>query len=342
MAVRAVPWCIDVLCLLEKYTIVCYSRSPRLTIVPGALSPDKNPGNKQEAEERFAEIGNAYEVLSQEREAYDHHERFQARFGFRGRQQQRHHHGGGFHHHHFQQQHQTRVVGLGDLLQVVPLLLVGYVAWSSLSSRAAAASSRSKKAGPGSDKTTPDASDVRADIFPSGTRVTVRGLRSRPELNGKRGGIQSYDTTKGRYIVQLDGAKHGEHTSLAASSVKQVVYRATVCSGEHHGQLCRVIGAVNSSEGGDGVGWCHCVELIDEPEGDEPPLHLAAGAVRLPEATRVEITGLRSRPELNGAWAELIRWDEDKSRYVVQLDSSKRKEQISLAPASVRSASLDW
>ena len=37
-----------------------------------------------------------------------------------------------------------------------------------------------------------------------GKRVTVQGLNSKPELNGKSGTALSFDDGKGRYTVQLD------------------------------------------------------------------------------------------------------------------------------------------
>ncbi len=39
-------------------------------------------------------------------------------------------------------------------------------------------------------------------------KVYVRGLKSRPELNGEMGGIVDYDEEKLRYLVQLKNPKH--------------------------------------------------------------------------------------------------------------------------------------
>jgi hypothetical protein len=55
--------------------------------------PDKNPNNQEYAQTKFMQIGNAYEILTEERDEYDQHRRF----GGGG--------GGGFFHHQQQQQH---------------------------------------------------------------------------------------------------------------------------------------------------------------------------------------------------------------------------------------------
>ena len=44
------------------------------------------------------------------------------------------------------------------------------------------------------------------DKLPSGTAVLVKGLKGAPEHNGKRGTVQQWDGSKGRYVVQLGGA----------------------------------------------------------------------------------------------------------------------------------------
>ena len=48
---------------------------------------------------------------------------------------------------------------------------------------------------------------VQGAAFGIGERVRIEGLQARPELNGRYGKIKSYETTKARYAVDVDGAK---------------------------------------------------------------------------------------------------------------------------------------
>ena len=41
--------------------------------------------------------------------------------------------------------------------------------------------------------------------FPTGTRVELRGLRGKPELNGRRGVVIRFVASSGRYAVRVDG-----------------------------------------------------------------------------------------------------------------------------------------
>ena len=58
----------------------------------------------------------------------------------------------------------------------------------------------------------------------SGQRVLVHGLEGRPELNGQRGLVGSYDAAKGRYAVTLEGG--GDGILLKAANLAPVVVTA--------------------------------------------------------------------------------------------------------------------
>lgn len=265
--------------------------------------PDKNPDDKEEAQARFTEIGNANEILTTEREQYDELLRFGG-----ARRQQFHpfHHGGRvqFHNFHsFRRQQQAfhnpsdGVFGASNLL---PLVVLGYLAWSALGRHMAPTSSN---AGASQKEEEPEEPAEKADVLPKGTRILVHGLSKRPELNGKRGGVQSYNGEQDRYIVQLDGRRHGEHTSLRAGNIQQIIY-AKICEGEQAGERCRVVGV---DAGTDGQ-WCHRVELGEETE-DCTVLSLEPHAVRFPNSARTTIAGLKGRPELNGQRGMIGKWD---------------------------------
>lgn len=54
--------------------------------------------------------------------------------------------------------------------------------------------------------TPPQAQQSKSTKFGPGMKVTISGLSKAPELNGKSGTVQRFDTSAGRYIVRVDGS----------------------------------------------------------------------------------------------------------------------------------------
>lgn len=95
-----------------------------------------------------------------------------------------------------------------------------------------------------------------ACVLPNGTAVVVRGLTKAPEHNAKSGTVVGWDVASSRYNVNLDGKR----LSLRPRNLTQV---------------------------------CHA-----------------------------ELTGLEKRPELNGRIGEIFGYDDEKQRYIVYVKAS--------------------
>lgn len=67
----------------------------------------------------------------------------------------------------------------------------------------------------------PAATAGRGSEFTTGTRVRLKGLRSKPELNGQSGKVKSFDANKGRYNVVL--ATGGATLQVKASNLLEHV-----------------------------------------------------------------------------------------------------------------------
>jgi len=111
-----------------------------------------------------------------------------------------------------------------------------------------------------------------AHAMSNGTLVVVRGLTKAAEHNGRCGRTNGWDQEKGRYEVELEG---GTTVSLRPGNLTQK------CS--------------------------------------------------------VEITGIESRPELNGQGGEILNYDEENSRYMVRLKVKMAggKDTLGLQPSNV-------
>jgi tetratricopeptide (TPR) repeat protein len=74
-----------------------------------------------------------------------------------------------------------------------------------------------------------------APPLPAGTRVLVQRLVGKPEHNGKRARVLSFDARTGRYAVALDD---GKELSLKAECVARPRCAAAGCTSEEAGSVC--------------------------------------------------------------------------------------------------------
>ena len=71
--------------------------------------------------------------------------------------------------------------------------------------------------------------------LPAGTRVLVQRLVAKPEHNGKRARVLSFDARTGRYAVSLDD---GKELSLKAECVARAGCAAAGCASEEASSVC--------------------------------------------------------------------------------------------------------
>jgi hypothetical protein len=71
--------------------------------------------------------------------------------------------------------------------------------------------------------------------LPAGTRVLVQRLVAKPEHNGKRARVVSFDARSGRYCVALDDARE---LSLKAECVARAGCAAAGCASEEASSVC--------------------------------------------------------------------------------------------------------
>ena len=74
-----------------------------------------------------------------------------------------------------------------------------------------------------------------ARLLPAGTRVLVQRLVAKPEHNGKRARVLSFDARTGRYAVALDD---GKELSLKAECVAKAGCAAAGCASEEASSVC--------------------------------------------------------------------------------------------------------
>ncbi len=72
-------------------------------------------------------------------------------------------------------------------------------------------------------------------VLPAGTRVLMQGLVSKPEYNGKRSRVLSFDESTGRYVVALDD---GKELRLRAECLARAGCALPGCSLQEASSLC--------------------------------------------------------------------------------------------------------
>jgi hypothetical protein len=159
----------------------------------------------------------------------------------------------------------------------------------------------------------PQRQEKRYDTISAGTVVSLKGLQSRPERNGDRGEVQQFDPRSGRYIVVLEDTE--ETMSVKPANILQHV----------HVKLHGLEGKAEwNGERGTIIAWDPTRERYNiYAMGLQKAISLKPANVVLEDGTCGQITGLQSKPELNGKWGTINRFTPETGRYDVQLSRDK-------------------
>jgi len=153
----------------------------------------------------------------------------------------------------------------------------------------------------------------RYDTIPPGTVVSLKGLVNAPERNGDRGVVKQYKPDTGRYIVVLEDSE--ETMSVKASNLLQHVHVRIIdiqSQPELNGKTGTVLTWLPSKER-----YNIYVMALKKVVSIKP------GNVVLDKGTVAQITGLRSKPELNGKFGTIKEWIRDANKYDVQLSAQE-------------------
>jgi DnaJ family protein B protein 4 len=166
--------------------------------------------------------------------------------------------------------------------------------------------------GPGSFRSSRRAAP-RYDCIPRGTTVSLKGLVSRPDRNGDLGVVKQYDPQNGRYVVVLEDSD--ETMSVKASNLLQHVH-VRLHGIESQPQLNGKTGTV--------MAWNPRTERYNiYVMALEKVVSLKPGNVILDTGTVGQVTGLTSKPELNGRWGTIKAWIRETNKYDLQLSENQ-------------------
>ena len=153
----------------------------------------------------------------------------------------------------------------------------------------------------------------RYDAIPPGTPVSLKGLVSRPEKNGDSGEVKEYDPSSGRYVVQLEDTE--ETLKVKPTNILQHV-QAKV-----HGLESRT--DLNGAKARI-LAWDEARERYNiYVMSISKSISLKPSNIVLDNGAVGRITGLQSKPELNGKWGTIKGFNSTSGRYDVQLSADK-------------------
>lgn len=152
-------------------------------------------------------------------------------------------------------------------------------------------------------------SEPRYDAIPPGTIVSLKDLVNAPDRNGDIGQIKQYVPSTGRYVVQIEDSV--ETMSVKPSNLLQHL-KVRIHDIQNQPELNGKTGTV--------LAWNQAKERYNiYVNALEKVCSLKAGNVIFDTNTVARVTGLNSRPELNGKWGTIIEWIRESNKYDVQL-----------------------
>jgi len=151
------------------------------------------------------------------------------------------------------------------------------------------------------------------DVIPQGTIVSLKGLVNKSNLNGDRGVVKQYISQSKRYVVELEDSD--ETLSVKPENLLQHVH-VRIHDIQSQPEL--------NGETGTIITWC--------PDKGRYSIYVASLKkfvslkpcnVVLDSGTVAKVTGVESKPELNGRWGTIKNWVSESNKYDVQLSSNQ-------------------
>jgi hypothetical protein len=144
-------------------------------------------------------------------------------------------------------------------------------------------------------------------ILASNTRIMIRGITTMPEKNNLHGYIEDYDTRRKKYLVKVnsDALLLVKHSNLL--QLINVVHRETKLKG-------KIIGYNNFKYN----------LLLNIKNKSVKVKNVSIGDIIISNDTIIELVGIRSRPSLNGMLAKIINFNTKTNRYLVLLENRSK------------------
>lgn len=171
-------------------------------------------------------------------------------------------------------------------------------------------------------------------ILTSDMEVTIFGLKSRPELNGRTAAVKRYDNQKQRYAVEVQG----ETVSMRRDNLcaRCAVTVEAPSDGSEGAELPAAFSAAASTE----ASLCgydpdaHAYSVQSGVAGD--PVQVPVACCRVPDGATGLVCGLVGGAQYNGSQARVIRVDAASGRYEVALGGQFSGKQLKVKRANLR------
>ena len=147
-------------------------------------------------------------------------------------------------------------------------------------------------------------------------------LRSKPQLNGKTGTVDSYIHAKDRYNVKIDGEGS---MALKPDNLVQQVANITL-HGVSKTELTGKTGKI--------VGWTEDSSRYHVALASGQAVALQGKNLRYPAGTIVKLHSLKGAAQHNGKWGVVVSFDSGAGRHLVKLDQSGNV-QLRLKPDNI-------